>query len=307
LNTSINHILVTLDANIDDLKVVIDNKRPEEKLYRSSVCDLWLRLKTVEQMEFFSLVTFLRTNQFHRSNIKLSEINNDTTTIGQQRLTNPRRSRLIHFHICAGSDQFNSNIGSYVGLLIFSYDNQSKFKLNGRHSQRGDIMIKQTKFFNHPHTTRRGIYDALFKWYFDCLLSERFFGTGFLCVNGKWRFDLITYDERELYSYEYRLLDMFMLTHWLTTLNLAHNVQEMEMNAKDLLENQFDLVKKIFVDQEKRTDLVKNWNEKIGTDSNDLQLAIEQFNEGIEKEIKTIFRQIDIKKNVSVGLLTQTT
>ena len=232
-----------------------------------------------------SLVTFLRTNQLNRTEIYSSEINQDTTETTQGYFTNPRRSRLIHFHICKSSDEFHFNIDSYVGLLVFSYDNQSKFILNGHHCQRGDIIIKQTKFFNHTH---RGMYDNLFKWYFGRIIDEKFFGLGFHYLNGKWRFDLITYDDRELVRYEYQMFDMFILTHWLTQFSPTQNVREMENNAKDFLLQQYDLVKKKLINQDK-AEILNNWSEFIGGDANDLQIAIDKFIQMIKNEIENIF------------------
>ncbi|CAF3658550.1 unnamed protein product [Rotaria sp. Silwood1] len=304
LNIFINHVSLTLDANIEDLKLLIDKKRPEKKVYKVSICDLWLRLKTIEQMEPYTLVTFLRTNQLHRSEIKLSEINNDIIQTKPHYLINYRRSRFIHFHICTGSDKFNFNVGSYVGLVIFSYDNQSKFILNGHHCQRGDIIIKQMKFFNHQHTIHRGIYDALFKWYFGRAIDENFIGIGFLCLNEKWRFDLITYNDKEIFLYEYRILDMFMLTHWLTQFIIAHNVHDMEMNANDILFKQYDIVKKKLINQ-KNSELLNSWNEFIGSDAKDLELAIKQFIQTIENDIEILSKEFDTKTNMHSNLLVQ--
>ncbi|CAF2582475.1 unnamed protein product [Rotaria sp. Silwood2] len=304
LNLFINHVFITLDANIDDLKLLIDKKRPEQKIYKVSICDIWLRLKTIEQMETYPLVTLLRRNQLHRPEIKLSEINYDMKEIESQYLTNRRRSRFIHFHICAGSDEFNFNIGSYVGLVIFSYDNQSKFILNGHHCQRGDIIIKQMKFFGYQQTIHRGIYDALFKWYFGRVIDESFIGIGFLCLNEKWRFDLITCNKKEIFLYEYRILDMFMLTHWLTQFIIEHNVHEMEMNTKDILLNQYDIVKKKLINQES-TELLNTWNEFIGSDAKDLELAIKQFIQTIKSDLEIIFKELDIKTTIHSDLLIQ--
>ena len=291
MNLCINHLLINLDANTDDIKLLINQKRPERKNHKPSTCNLWLRLKTIEQMGPFSLVTFLRTNQLHRPEINSSQLNNDPINTEKLLLTNPRRSRLIHFHICTTSDEFNFDINSYVGLLIFSYDNQSKFILNGHHAQRGDIIIKQIKFLSPAQNINRGLYDALFKWYFGRLIDQRFFGVGFLCSNGKWRSDLITFDDRELYRYEHHIFDMFILTHWLTTpYTTAKDAQEMELNAKDLLLKQYDIVKKKLIHQENE-DLLKNWEEFIGSGVNDLKIAIEQFSQTIEKEIESIFKE----------------
>ena len=257
-------------------------------------------------METFSLVTLLRTNQLHRSEIKLLKANNDRVESESQRLTNCRRSRLSHFHICMVSDQFDFNNDSYVGLLIFSYDNQSKFLLNGHYCQRGDIIIKRMSFFNSTQTMHRGIYHALFKWYFGRSIDDKFFGIGFLCFNKTWRFNLFSCNDRNLFLYEYRILDMFMLTHWLTQSIVPCNVQEMEIIAKDLLLKQYDVTKKRLINQE-NSELLNSWINFTGSDENDLQLAIKQFIETIESEISIIIEEIDMRAHISSGSLAGNT
>jgi len=135
-------------------------------------------------------------------------------------------------------------------------------------------------------------------------MDEKFFGVGFLYLNGKWRFDLIRYDDRDLFSYEYRIFDMYILTHWLTQFNLPHNVQEMEINAKNLLLEQYDLVKKKLIGQD-YAELLNKWNEFIGGDIENLQLSIEKFTQTIDKEIEIIFNETNIRTNQFSALFTQ--
>ncbi|CAF0719189.1 unnamed protein product [Adineta steineri] len=297
LDVSIRHMLITLDANIDDFRLTIDQKRTKSKIPKLSVCDLWLRLKTIEQLQPYPLVTFLRTNQLYRSEIKFTGINNDCYENEQDFSFNSRRCRFTHFHICVGSDEFNFNDGSYVGLVVFSYDNLSKFILNKHHSQRGDIIIKHMKTFTHAQISQRGIYDALFKLYFNCSIDEKFIGIGFLYSNRKWHFDLIAYDHRELYPYEYRVFDLYLFTHWLTKFTVPHNVQEMEIYAKDLVLKQCDVVRKKLIEED-NTDLSNMWMDFIGSDAKDLQIAINQFIQTAEKESESIFKEIVRKKRV---------
>jgi hypothetical protein len=292
LNISVSHDLIALDANINDIKSLIDQKRPEQKIYKSSICDLWLRLKTIEQMGPVSLITFLRKNQLYRSEKCLSVVNEDPPVETAKLLfDNPRRSRLTHCHIYPDSDKFYFDIDSYVGLLLFSYDNQLKFVLNGHYCQRGDILIKRVNFFNPTRKSHREIYDILFKWYFGRSIDQRFLGVGFLYLNGKWRFDLIACDDRDLVLYEYRIFDMYLLTHWLTSLNVPpHNVREMEMNAKNLLFEQYELVKKKLIEIE-NTELLTEWIDLIGSDITDLKFSTEKFLQTIEKEMENFFKE----------------
>jgi hypothetical protein len=255
-------------------------------------------------MGLVSLVTFLRTNQLHRPEKELLPKDDDPIEIQQPYLGNPRRSRLVHCHICTESDEFSFDIDSYVGLLIFSYDNQPKFILNSHHCQRGDIIIKQINSFSRTQKMFRGLYDNLFRWYFNRSIDEKFFGVGFLYLNGKWRFDLITYDDRDLFTYEYRIFDMYILTHWLTQLNIPHNVQEMERNAKYLLLEQYDIVQKKLIELENTELLLDNWIEFIDGNKEDLKLSIEIFHQIIGKEIDIIFKESTIRTNSFSALFT---
>ncbi len=299
MNISVNHDLIALDANINDLKSLIDQQRPEQKIYKSSICDLWLRLKTIEQMGPVSLITFLRQNQLYRSEKQLlvqGEGEGDVVVVETPKslFYNPRRSRLSHCHIYSDSDRFHFDIDSYVGLLLFSYDNQLKFVLNGHFCQRGDILIKQVNYFNGAtQKSHREIYDILFRWYFGRSIDQRFLGVGFLYLNGKWRFDLIACDDRDLFLYEYRIFDMYLLTHWLTSsssFTVPRDVREMEMNAKNLLFEQIDIVKRKLLNIE-NTELLTEWIDLIGSDVIDLKLSTEKFVQSIEKEMENFFKE----------------
>ena len=299
LNISISRNLIALDANIHDMKYLIDQKRAEENIYKSSLCDLWLRLKSVEQMGPISLMTFLRKTQLQRTEKQLTVVSNDSIESPPTLLTNPRRSRLIHFHLDLDADQFHFDVDSYIGLLIFSYDNQAKFILNGHHCQRGDILIKQTNFFERTQKSHRELYASLFKWYFARLIDQRFVGLGFLYMNNKWRFDSITFDEREFFPYEYRLFDMYLLTHWLTEMNTERHIRELEINARDLLSDQYQLVRRRLEQGLENRELLNNWIDFLGSDSTELKLSIEKFLQLVEKEIEVIFKDIDLKVDLS--------
>ena len=296
VNVSINQLLISLDANIDDLTMFMNGKRPEARICHLSVCDLWLRLKAVEHMEPSALATFLRRHQLHRPDIPSPPTEEEFSSRRSTSITNPRRSRLIHCHIHPSSDPFSLTNYAYVGLMLFSYDYESRFQLNGHFCQRGDIIIKQMK---HLQVSRRGVYDALFRWHFDCSIDERFFGLGFVFAKGKCHFDYLTFDSRILFPYEFRVLDMFILTHWLTTTTIARNVQQMEINASEVLRSQMALVKSKFVDPQQCGQLRTSWNETLGVESGDLPLAMEQFQSSAEAELEAILKDIHRQRLVS--------
>lgn len=294
LNISINRSLIALDANIQDLRSLIDQKRVEEKIYKSSICDLWLRLKLVEQMGPISLITFLRKIQLNRTEKQLLIIPDETIENPPPILANPRRSRLFHFHLCPDSDPFHIDIDSYVGLLLFSYDNQAKFILNGHHCQRGDILIKSTNFFERTPKSHRELYASLFKWYFARLIDQRFVGIGFFYMNNRWRYDSITFDDRGFLSYEYRLFDMYLFTHWLRESIMERNMRDMEINARNLLSEQYRIVKEK-LERIEDPEFLNNWVDFIGTDAMDLKSSTEKFLQTVDKEIEVIFKEISVE------------
>lgn len=249
-------------------------------------------------MEPLALIKFLRTNELRRTELKSSlDTNNHRNEMKPPFLMNPRRSRFIHFNIRSESDEFNTNINSYVGLVVFSYENQSRFVLNDRHCQRGDIIVKQIKNFNSTQINHRGIYDGLFKWYFGRSIDHSFFGIGFICLNNRWRFDLLSLTRQKVLLYEYRAFDMFMLTHWLNQSVAERDVIELEMNAERILWSQYDTVKKILNNQD-NTILLNNWKESIGSDEKDFEVAIKLFVQAMENDIESYFKDIDVPTNI---------
>lgn len=299
LNLSINRSLIALDANIHDLKSLIDRKRVEERIYQTSICDLWLRLKSVEQMGPISLITLLRKLQLNRTDKQLAITADETIENPPSIFANPRRSRLFHFHLCPDSDSFHFDIDSYVGLLVFSYDNQAKFILNGHHCQRGDILIKSTNFFERTLKSHRDLYASLFKWYFARLIDQRFVGIGFFYMNNRWRFDSITFDDREFLSYEYRLFDMYLLTHWLTESIMEENIREMEIHAKNSLTEQYRIVREKF-ERIEDAEFTNNWLDFIGSDVTELKLSTKKFLQTVDKEIEMIFKDITVEMKATL-------
>ena len=122
-------------------------------------------------------------------------------------------------------------------------------------------------------------------------------------INGQWRFDTIVHDHQLFLSFEYRILDMFLLTHWLTTEQVPRHVQEMENQVKDLIGREFQSVKNHLAQQRSTMESSNLWNEMTGTDNNDVATAIDQSNRITETEIELAFKAITRKKNSSA--LTQ--
>jgi len=306
LDISISHVYYSLNANLDDFKNLIDQKRSKKKIYKTSYCDLWLRLKSIELMGPISLIKYLRINQLYRTEQQFDDLDAEPNENQFSFLVNPRRSRLIHFYIYPQSDEYSYDIDSYVGLLLFSYDNQSKFILNNHHCQRGDILIKSLQTFpSNSLQSSRGYYDRLFKWFFDRSLDERFFGLGFLYDKNKWHFDLIAYDNRDLFFYEYCMFDMFILTHWLNKFEVPHHVIDMEILARNILIEENEIVQKKLCEQN-QNDLLQIWIEYVGSDANDFRLSLEKLQKNMANELKILIEESSQQSNDFSALFNKT-
>lgn len=296
-HVSVNHIFSTMSTKVDQLKFIMDQQRPEYKIYPISICDLCLRLKTLIKNDSKKLVSSLISfYSYRKSNVE--EIRNQTDLFqsDENYLMNPKRSRLYHLNILPQSDRFDDEQQSYVGLMIFSYNGQERFQLNKHFSRQGDLLIKKINTFplhlrqNQYPISRRGIYQTLFKWFFAENLDERFFGVGFIYDNEQWRFDTITSDYRQLLPFEYRILDLFLLTHWLNDQPVAHYVQKMEDEAKEILQNQFRSFQQRLTNPSQIKEFIEIAQKMFSLDKNEFFQAIEYFQETIEAEIQLLFQ-----------------
>jgi ubiquitin-large subunit ribosomal protein L40e len=91
-------------------------------------------------------------------------------------------------HFSCSSDRFDPT-DCFVGLIIFGYNRQVDFRLNGKHCKAGYILIKKNKAVEHIQTSQHTWYSRLFKWFFNEEISERFIGAGFSFNLVDWTFN----------------------------------------------------------------------------------------------------------------------
>ena len=285
-HVSVNQMLSSMNTKIAQLKFVMDQQRPEYKIYPISICDLWLRLRTLTKLEAAKLVPYLIAFRSHRnSNVEEIQRQSELFQSDENYLINPRRSRLYHLHLLPQSDRFDDDPHGYVGLMIFTYGEQERFQLSKHFCRQGDILIKKISAFpmhlhqHHQGVSRRGIYHNLFRWYFAQNLDSRFFGVGFIYADGEWRFDTITSDYRQLLPFEYRILDLFLLTHWLNHQGVAPYVQKMQDDGKELLLNQFRLL---------QNRLSESGRDILATSDIDFLESVKYFQRVTEEEIELL-------------------
>ena len=264
-------------------------KRKDVQVYRYLFSDVWVRLKLMEQMEDERFVKHLRAHQLcPKYNLRVdwnSSMINETNEESAKFLGNSKRSRLFNFHVHPDSDRFENFNQSYVGLMLFSYKQQLRFILGQRYCQIGDIFIRKLSSSDRETTGRRFIYDNLFNQYFSRIFDQNLLAVGFYYDDGRFQFDTITSNHQQLlWPFEYRILDMFILTRWFLAEKLQLNVSEMENRVIFLIDQQYQRTIKRINDLKNSSEFVKRWNEITGTDQDELSNAIQKIQSSIEKE-----------------------
>ncbi|CAM4750276.1 unnamed protein product [Rotaria magnacalcarata] len=94
-------------------------------------------------------------------------------------------------HISCSSDRFDP-YGNFVGMIVYGYNGQSDFYLNGRHCRAGYMLIKNVNSINHIPTDT--MHKKLFKWFFGIDLPSEFSGGGFAYQNGTWKHNSFSFN-----------------------------------------------------------------------------------------------------------------
>jgi ubiquitin C len=97
--------------------------------------------------------------------------------------------RTVHFS-CT-SDRFDST-SNFIGFIVYGYNWQTDFRLNGKHCKTGYILIKKTDAIKHVQTSQGTWFSRLFKWFFNEEISDNFIGTDFSFEMGQWKFNSYT-------------------------------------------------------------------------------------------------------------------
>ncbi len=94
-------------------------------------------------------------------------------------------------HFSCSSDRFDAT-SNFIGMIVYGYDWQTDFWLNGKHWKTGYVLIKKINAIKHIQTNQNTCFSRLFKWFFNGELSDRFVGTDFSFENGEWKFNSYT-------------------------------------------------------------------------------------------------------------------
>ncbi|CAF1434624.1 unnamed protein product [Rotaria sordida] len=84
---------------------------------------------------------------------------------------------------------------NFIGMIVYGYNGQSDFTLNGKHCKAGYILIKRADAINHIQGDT--MHKKLFKWFFGRDLDVEFSGGGFAYQNGKWKHNSFSFNTNQ--------------------------------------------------------------------------------------------------------------
>ncbi|CAF4281226.1 unnamed protein product [Rotaria sp. Silwood2] len=149
---------------------------------------------------------------------------------------NPKRPtiKVETVHISCSSDSYDES-EDMGGLIIYSFDNEQMFVLNGHRCRTGYILIKATKNIVQVKSNQGIVHGNLFKWFFGIEPDERFVGAGFSLHEKKFKFNSGVFNARnddyhddnksmsegEIYLIKYALKELFINDKWKTNPTLS--------------------------------------------------------------------------------------
>ncbi len=157
----------------------------------------------------------------------------------------------------------------HIGLLIYQYNGQNEFTLNGHQCKRGQILICQKR--NIPGLAQGSlasllIHEYLYEWYFYEKPNELFYGIGFSYEQGEWKFSVITYaglygihsncntrgenpmapDMNEQHTIDLALSALYINNKWRGELGRMYTVDELEKFARNSFQEEIEIIDKLF-------------------------------------------------------------
>jgi hypothetical protein len=110
---------------------------------------------------------------------------------------NPNRPtiKIETVHISCSSDSYTPS-KNMTGFIVYSFDDQLKFELNGHRCRTGYILIKETENIDHVKSNQGLVHGKLFKWFFGIEPDQRFIGGGFAFHDGKLKFNSGVFNAR---------------------------------------------------------------------------------------------------------------
>lgn len=111
---------------------------------------------------------------------------------------NPSRPviKIETVHISCSSDPYDAN-EDMAGMLVYSFNDQQQFELNGHRCRTGYVLMKNTKNISHIPSDQGIVHGSLFKWFYGIEPDNRFIGAGFAIRKGIYLFNSYTFNARD--------------------------------------------------------------------------------------------------------------
>ncbi|CAF3447848.1 unnamed protein product [Rotaria sp. Silwood1] len=187
---------ITLDVQasetIEDIKLKIQDKEGipsnQQRLLLAGIpLESTRKLSDYNILEDSTLHLVLCTNDGVRPHVHLS-VDRSCLSITIDTGLNKRLLEMRSVHFSCSSDRFDAT-SNFIGLIVYGYDWQTDFRLNGKHCKTGYILIKKTDAIKHIQASQNTWFSRLFKWFFNEEISDRFVGTDFSFEAGEWKFN----------------------------------------------------------------------------------------------------------------------
>lgn len=110
---------------------------------------------------------------------------------------NPARPviKIETVHISCSSDPYDPN-EDMTGMIVYSFNDQQQFELNGHRCRTGYVLIKASKNIAHVQSNQGIVHGSLFKWFFGIEPDNRFVGAGFAIQKEKIKFNSGVFNAR---------------------------------------------------------------------------------------------------------------
>eukprot|EP01083_Nonionella_stella_P288208 980827_1 len=99
----------------------------------------------------------------------------------------------IHsFHVSCQSDQITGD--NMAGVVLYSYDGEQDWYLNGVHCKSGYIVLKLSDSIKDIPSSHGMVHGSCYKSVFGQEIDDKVVGAGFAFFNNKWKFNSYTFN-----------------------------------------------------------------------------------------------------------------
>eukprot|EP01084_Bolivina_argentea_P057690 105393_1 len=100
--------------------------------------------------------------------------------------------KITSFHVSCKSDKINGQ--DMAGVVLYSYDNKTDWRLNNVHCKSGYIIVKSFDNIKHIKSNQGQVHGKCYKFVFGQDIDDKVVGAGFAFFKGKWKFNSYTFN-----------------------------------------------------------------------------------------------------------------